>query len=69
MLIVVLLFAWAPWMNNAIVKEEFLTVHPELRGFYDECPEPYVLWVPFGRWVGNCEGGWIMSFWGEILFD
>jgi len=68
-LFIFLLFALAPWMNNEVAKEKVLIVHPELRGAHNECPEPYTIWIPFGRWVGNCEGGLIISFWGEILFD
>lgn len=26
-----------------------------------------VMWVPFGRYVRSCEGGWIVTFYGNIL--
>ena len=25
-----------------------------------------VIWAPFGRWVTNCEGGWYVTFYGDI---
>lgn len=64
---IILVLAWAPWMDDEKTKEKVLSAHPDLRGMFQECPEPYVIWFPFGRWVGNCEGGWIITFWGRIL--
>jgi hypothetical protein len=26
-----------------------------------------VMWVPFGRWVASCEGGWYVTFYGRIM--
>ncbi|MEM2842102.1 MAG: hypothetical protein QW201_02225 [Thermoproteota archaeon] len=26
-----------------------------------------VMWLPFGRWVASCEGGYYVTFWGQIL--
>jgi len=25
-----------------------------------------VMWFPFGRWVTSCEGGYYVTFWGQI---
>jgi hypothetical protein len=26
-----------------------------------------VMWVPFGRWVASCEGGYFVTFWRKII--
>jgi len=25
------------------------------------------MWFPFGRWVASCEGGYYVTFWGQIF--
>lgn len=27
-----------------------------------------VHWFPFGRYVASCEGGYFVTFWGQMLF-
>ena len=27
----------------------------------------FVMWIPFGRYVASCEGGWFVTFWWKTL--
>lgn len=59
-------------LENVIASEEvlqYLIEESRKKGVYDGiliC-DYNVIWVPFGRWVASCEGGYFVTFWGEIL--
>lgn len=62
---------WAPWLNNQKLHDKVLEERGRLDGTIDKdgnliC-DYNVMWFPFGRWVASCEGGYYVTFWGEIL--
>lgn len=64
------LFAWAPWMNNQAIHDQILKEKGKVDGTIDAdgnliC-DYNVMWIPFGRWVASCEGGYYVRFDGKI---
>jgi hypothetical protein len=71
-LLTMLFLAWAPWMNDQaihdMVFEEKARIDGTIDGETGELICDYtVSWLPFGRWVASCEGGYFVTFWGEIV--
>ncbi len=69
--IILLLFAWAPWMDEKQIHGKVLAEKGKIDHTIDEngsvvC-DYYVNWFPFGRIVSSCEGGYFVSFWGQIF--
>jgi hypothetical protein len=79
-LILTLLFliAWAPWMDDQAVHDRVFRAKANIDGTmggvtYPNGTKRYQLicdykvsWIPFGRWVASCEGGYYVTFWGKI---
>ncbi|MEA3314192.1 MAG: hypothetical protein U9Q18_07440 [Caldisericota bacterium] len=71
-LVVMLLLIWAPWMNNQAIHDRVFKEKARIDGTIDKqtgeliC-DYTVMWLPFGRWVASCEGGYFVTFWGKIL--
>lgn len=69
--LVLLLLAWAPWMNDLTVHDMVFSARAATDGTIDKetgdliC-DYEVRWAPFGRWVASCEGGYFVTFWGAI---
>ena len=63
---------WAPWLNNQKLHNQVFESYRSRRdGTIDKdgklvC-DYNIVWMPFGRWVGSCEGGYYVTFWGKIL--
>lgn len=57
--IILLTLAWSPWMTR---KFALKNVAKETIG----C-EYSIYWIPFGRWIVNCETGHVMIFTGNII--
>ena len=78
-LVVLLLFAWAPWMDDQAVHDRVFQEKAHKDGtigwvHYSNGTKRYELicdykvsWFPFGRLVGSCEGIYYVTFWGKIL--
>ena len=71
-LLVLVIFASAPWMDDQaihnIVFEERARIDGTIEKQTGELLCEYnVMWVPFGRWVASCEGGYFFTFWGQLL--
>ncbi len=94
--LLLLLLAWAPWLNDQALHDKILqergrkdgTIVPEnkiigseeaLQELKEESIKQGVTdgilicdykvqWVPFGRYVASCEGGYFVTFWGQMLF-
>ncbi|MGQ9595783.1 MAG: hypothetical protein ACUVQY_03915 [Thermoproteota archaeon] len=94
-LFLLLILAWAPWIDDQAVHDRVLfekgwkdgTIQPlenvitseevlqyligesRKKGVYDGILiyDYNFKWVPFGRWVASCEGGYFVTFWGEAL--
>jgi hypothetical protein len=68
----VAIFAWAPWMDDNLTHDKVFQEKAMIDGTIDKetgilnC-DYIVHWFPFGRWVASCEGGYFVTFWGEIL--
>lgn len=69
--IVIVLLAWAPWLLATKVHDKVLREKGRIDHTIDEKGNVVcdygVIWVPFGRFVASCEGGWFVTFWGHIL--
>jgi len=71
-LLVILLLAWAPWMDNQAIHDRVFEERARIDGTIDRetgeliC-DYNVMWFPFGRWVASCEGGYFVTFWGKML--
>lgn len=65
------ILCWAPWLNNQKLHDQVMESYRPLQdGTIDKdgvliCDYD-VKWVPFGRYVVSCEGGYGVMFWGEI---
>ena len=71
-MLALLLLAWAPWMNNWAIHDKVFEERARIDGTIDRqtgeviC-DYNVMWFPFGRMVGSCEGGYFVTFWGKVL--
>jgi len=70
-LLALLFFAWAPWMDDRAVHDLVFTSRANVDGTIDKATgelicDYSVSWLPFGRWVASCEGGYFVAFWGAI---
>lgn len=70
-LLVILLLALAPWMDNKAIHDQVLRERGKIDGTInkggDLICDYKVMWFPFGRYVASCEGGWYVTFYGKIL--
>ena len=71
-LVVLLLSACAPWMDNQAIHDRVFKERARIDGTIDRqtgeliC-DYNVMWFPFGRYVASCEGGYFVTFWGKML--
>jgi hypothetical protein len=70
--VVLFLLAWAPWMDNQAVHDGVFREKAWIDGTIDKATgelicDYKVVWFPFGRWVASCEGGYFVTFYGDIL--
>jgi len=70
-LLVLALLVLAPWMDSQAAHDMVLEQRGHVDGTIDSegnmiC-DYNVMWVPFGRIVASCEGGWFVTFYGGIL--
>ena len=71
-LLAIIILAWAPWMNKQKLHDKVFEERARIDGTIDRqtgeliC-DYNVIWFPFGRMVGSCEGGYFVTFWGKIL--
>lgn len=69
---VLVLLAWAPWMNNQALHDRILEEKARTDGTIDRntgeliC-EYGVSWLPFGRFVASCEGRYFVAFYGQTV--
>jgi hypothetical protein len=78
LIVVILILAWAPWIDDEEIHDRVLRERAHIDGTMGWLTQPdgskvYTLicdyevhWAPFGRWVASCEGGYYVTFWGEI---
>ncbi len=68
--ILILFSAWSPWINNQNLRARILQEKGSIDGTMDKdgklvC-DYKVQWMPFGRYVASCEGGYYVPFWKTI---
>lgn len=70
-IVTIVVLAWSPWLNNQSLHDKVFQKRAAIDGTIDKhtgeliC-DYNVRWVPFGRWVASCEGGYYITFWGRI---
>ena len=74
-----LLLAWAPWMDEKVIHDKVFQQKAHKDGtmgwitlqngtkVYTQICDYNVMWFPFGRIVASCEGGYYVTFWGQIF--
>jgi len=71
-LILIALLAWAPWLDNKAIHDRVFQERAGIDGTLNKqtgeliCDYD-VMWFPFGRYVASCEGGYFVTFWGQML--
>lgn len=63
---------WAPWLNDQKLHDEVLNSNrPHQDKTIDDSGnlvcDYSVIKFPLGRWVASCEGGYYVTFWGQII--
>jgi len=70
-LLILTLLAWAPWLDDQAIHDRVILEKARIDGTIGQNGnliwDYSVMWVPFGRWVASCEGGYFVTFYGEIL--
>lgn len=71
--LVLFLLAWAPWLDDQAVHDKVFNERANIDGTIDKVTgelicDYNVVWFPFGRYVASCEGGYFITFYGEIIF-
>ncbi len=78
-LLLLLLLAWAPWMDNQAIHDKVFQEKAHKDGTMGWLLQPdgtieytlicdyNVMCFPFGRLVASCEGAYYVTFWGRIL--
>ena len=74
-----IILAWAPWIDDQEIHDRVFrekahkdrtmgwVVQPDGTREYALICDYKVNWIPFGRWVASCEGGYFVTFWGQII--
>jgi hypothetical protein len=70
-LLILLVLAWAPWMDNKAIHDRVFQEKARIDGTIDRATgelicDYEVMWFPFGRYVASCEGGYFVTFYGKI---
>lgn len=70
LIIISTILTWSPWLDEKEIHDRVLKEMGRIDRTIDEggnlvC-DYKVIKAPFGRWVASCEGGYYVTFWGEI---
>lgn len=70
---VVAILAWSPWLDNQSLHDKVFEERAKIDGTIDEYTNELICdynvrWVPFGRYIASCEGGYFTTFWGQISY-
>lgn len=70
-ILIIILLAWSPWLNNKSLHDKILMTKAKIDGTMGNdgtilC-DYNIIWVPFGRWIASCEGGYFVTFYGDII--
>jgi len=67
LVITLVILAWCPWMDDNTIHDRILEDKAHIDGTIDKetgeliC-DYNVIWMPFGRYVASCEGGYFVWF-------
>jgi len=70
--LLLILIAWAPWLDDKAIHDKVFQERAHIDGTIDKqtgeliCDYNVGLF-PFGRYVASCEGGYFVTFWGQML--
>ena len=73
LLVLLILLAWAPWIDNQAIHDKVFKERAHIDGTIDKqtgqliC-DYNVMWFPCARYIASCEGGYFATFWGQILY-
>lgn len=70
LIIISTILTWSPWLDEKEIHDRVLKEMGRIDRTINEegnlvC-DYKVMKAPFGRWVASCEGGYYVTFWGEI---
>jgi len=67
--VIVSIFAWAPRMDDKAVYDKVVQHDSERVKIAENIcgGQLEVSWIPFGRFVSNCEIGYFVTFWGKVI--
>ncbi len=66
--LVLLFLMWAPWLDDQAIHDKIMAERSRIDGTIDKATgelicDYRVSWIPFGRWVASCEGGYFIFLW------
>lgn len=72
LVVILLLLFWAHWLNDQEIHERVFKEKASIDGTInketgEQICDYSVRWTPFGRWVASCEGGYIVTFYGQLI--
>ncbi|MFH1239791.1 MAG: hypothetical protein V1672_01115 [Candidatus Diapherotrites archaeon] len=72
MMLLLILFTWAPWLDDQAIQDKVFQERAHIDGTIDKQTGKLICdykvgWFPFGRYVASCEGGYFVTFWGQML--
>ena len=78
-ILLTLVLTWAPWLNDKEIHDKVFqkkahkdgtygqVIYPDGTEKYELICDYNVMLAPYGRWVASCEGGYFVTFWGQII--
>ena len=71
-ILILFLLVWAPSMDNQAIHDKVFQEKAHKDGTIDRNTGELICdynvnWFPFGRYVASCEGGYFVTFYGEII--
>ncbi|MBI5553554.1 MAG: hypothetical protein HY917_02325 [Candidatus Diapherotrites archaeon] len=67
-LLLLLILAWAPWMNDSVIRDKVLLERGNADGIVTaRCDYSVSFRIPFGMYVASCEAGYFVTFYGKII--
>lgn len=70
--LLLLLLAWAPWLDDQAIHDKIFQERAHIDGTIDKQTGELICdykvgWLPFGRYVASCEGGYFVTFYGQRM--
>ncbi len=70
--LLLVLLAWAPWLDDRAIHDKVFQERAHIDGTIDKQTGELICdynvgWLPFGRYVASCEGGYFVTFYGQRM--